>query len=224
MAGHLSVRSAQLAGVRLAYTVSAQREASLVLLHGGSGTRVGAGLIDHIDGRWQCWAPDLRGHGDSSHTPGHYALDEVASDIALLIKEVVGSPSAVYGHSFGGHVSLALAAGWPDLVRGLILGDTPLSLETLAPHIDRNRGMTSKWRELAASGAPAAEVAERDQSFPWPFPEGLMRTILLDRAPLSSGPALRPRLQDDNRRLGRPQGGICVDIVAVAAVIANLCP
>ncbi len=166
MAGPLTPRSAQFGGVRLAYSVSAQREASLVLLHGGSGTRVGPGLIDHIDGRWQCWAPDLRGHGDSSHTPGHYALDEVALDIALLIKEVVGSPSAVYGHSFGGHVGLALAAGWPDLVRGLALGDTALSLETLAPHLDRNRGMTSKWRELAASGASKAEVARRLHDIP----------------------------------------------------------
>ena len=166
MAGPLTQRSAQLGTVRLAFSVSPQREATLVLLHGGSGARVGADLIDQIDSRWQCWAPDLRGHGDSSHTPGHYALDEVAADVALLIQEVVGSPSAVYGHSFGGHVGLVLAADWPDLVRALILGDTPLSLETLAPHIERNRGMTSKWRELAASGASTAEIARQLHGIP----------------------------------------------------------
>lgn len=109
----LTARSAELGGVRLAFTVSARRDASLVLLHGGSATRVGAHLIDRIDDRWQCWAPDLRGHGESSHTPGHYALEEVASDVARLIEEVIASPSVVYGHSFGGHVGLALAAGWP---------------------------------------------------------------------------------------------------------------
>lgn len=128
--------------------------------------RFGADLIDHIDSRWQCWAPDMRGHGDSSHTPGHYALDEVAADVALLIQEVVGSPSAVYGHSFGGHVGLVLAADWPHLVRALILGDTPLSLETLAPLIERNRGLTSKWRELAASGASAAEITRQLHDIP----------------------------------------------------------
>jgi pimeloyl-ACP methyl ester carboxylesterase len=123
-------------------------------------------LIDRIDRRWQCWAPDLRGHGESSHTPGHYALEEVASDIALLIRDVIGSPAAVYGHSFGGHVGLALAAGWPDLVRALVLGDTSLSLETLLPHIDRNRRMTSRWRELAASGAGPAEIARQLRDVP----------------------------------------------------------
>lgn len=166
MAGPLTPRSAQLGGIRLAFSVSAQGEAPLVLLHAGSGTRVGAGLIDQIDSRWQCWAPDLRGHGDSSHTPGHYSLDEVAADVALLIKQLVGTPSAVYGHSFGGHVGLVLAAEWPDLVRALILGDTSLSLETLAPNIERNRGMTSKWRELAASGASNAEIARQLRDIP----------------------------------------------------------
>ena len=135
----LNGRSAQLGAVRLAFNVSTAGGIPLVLLHGGSRSRIGAGLIDRIDSRWQCWAPDLRGHGESSHTPGHYALEEVASDIALFIKEVIGSPAAVYGHSFGGHVGLTLAASWPDLVRGLVLGDTSLSLETLAPHIERNR-------------------------------------------------------------------------------------
>jgi pimeloyl-ACP methyl ester carboxylesterase len=98
--------------------------------------------------------------------PGHYALEEVASDVALLIKEVIGSASAVYGHSFGGHVGLALAAGWPQLVQALVLGDTPLSLETLAPRIERNRRMTSKWRELAASGLDSAEIARQLREIP----------------------------------------------------------
>jgi len=128
--------------------------------------RVGAHLIDRIDDRWQCWAPDLRGHGESSHTPGHYALEEVASDVALLIEEVIASPSVVYGHSFGGHVGLALAAGWPQLVRALVLGDTPLSLETLAPRIERNRPMTSKWRALAASRLDSAEIARQLRDIP----------------------------------------------------------
>jgi len=162
----LTARSAELGGIRLAFSVSARRDWSLVFLHGGSTTRVGTHLIDRIDHRWQCWAPDLRGHGASSHTPGHYALEEVASDVALLIKDLIGSPAAVYGHSFGGHVGLALAAEWPDLVRALILGDTSLSLETLSPHIDRNRRMTSRWRELAASGADSAEIARQLRAMP----------------------------------------------------------
>jgi len=72
----------------------------------------------------------------------------------------------VYGHSFGGHVGLALAAGWPDLIRALILGDTPLSLKTLAPHIEQNRAMTSAWLELAASRASSAEIARRLREIP----------------------------------------------------------
>lgn len=162
----LTARSAELGGVRIAFSVSARSDAPLVLLHGGSATRIGSHLIDRIDLRWQCWSADLRGHGESSHTPGHYALEEAASDIALLIKYLIGSPAAVYGLSFGGHVGLALAAAWPDLIRALILGDTPLSLETIEPHIDRNRSMTSRWRELAASGADSTEIARHLRDMP----------------------------------------------------------
>ncbi len=115
MGGPLTVKSVERGGIRVAFSVSGRRNASLVLLHGGSATRVGSHLIDRIDHRWQCWAPDLRGHGDTSHTPGHYALEEVASDVAVLIKDVIGSPAAVYGHSFGGMLVLLLPLTGPTL-------------------------------------------------------------------------------------------------------------
>lgn len=51
-------------------------------------------------------------------------------------------------------------------MRALILGDTPLSLETLAPRIERNRRMTSKWRALAASRLDSAEIARQLRDIP----------------------------------------------------------
>jgi len=80
----------------------------LVLIHGlGANADVWLPLAEHINPRWI--AMDLRGHGRSPYqAPYGYAI--YAADVAELLaqdEEVV-----VVGHSMGGVVGMALAAGW----------------------------------------------------------------------------------------------------------------
>lgn len=83
----------------------------LVLLHGlGACASVWDGLKPILASSWPGrWiAPDLRGHGRSFHR-GPYAYSTHAADIAALLEQ--DDDVVVLGHSMGGVVGMALAAG-----------------------------------------------------------------------------------------------------------------
>ena len=67
--------------------------------------------------RWHVYAPDLRGHGASSWTPGRYRLWDYAADMVSLLERVIGEPAVIVGHSLGGEVAIIVASERPDLVR-----------------------------------------------------------------------------------------------------------
>ena len=134
----------------------------LLLLHGGSGRRqtfepLRRFLADDLE----AYAVDLSGHGGSTHTPGRYRLEDAAADLSDFIRARVGRPAVVYGHSFGGHVALVLAARYPRAVRAVVIGDAPLSVASTCAAIERNRVTVTAFRELAAAGLERAELAMR---------------------------------------------------------------
>ena len=72
-------------------------------------------------------APDLRGHGHSIGDPPWSAERHVADLLETLDAEGVGE-ALVVGHSFGGLLSLHLAAAAPGRVRGIVLLDPAVQL------------------------------------------------------------------------------------------------
>jgi pimeloyl-ACP methyl ester carboxylesterase len=107
---------------------------AVVLLHGLSGSRTTyAAVVDHliahaVDHGWvQVVNADLRGHGESSHTPiAEYDAASYAADVVALIEHVDAGPVLLVGHSLGGVVATAVAQARPDLVSRLLLEDPPL--------------------------------------------------------------------------------------------------
>lgn len=81
-------------------------------------------VIDELAPRARVLAPDARGHGASTWNGSAFSIDELAEDVAGLIKEVGGGPVAMAGMSMGGCVAIALAATHPELVSRLVLADT----------------------------------------------------------------------------------------------------
>src|SRR4051812_35691920 len=71
---------------------------------------------------------DLRGHGRSEWRPGSYTLDSYVDDIASIIRERVGHPAVVVGHSLGGCIAWHLAQHCADVVSAVLLEDPPLFL------------------------------------------------------------------------------------------------
>ena len=88
-------------------------EPTLLLLHGMAGSAaVWTPLTESLDKHWPgTWvAPDLPGHGRTGPTEdGTYSYDRLASAVAGVVGQ--GGPVAVLGHSLGGAIGLALAAG-----------------------------------------------------------------------------------------------------------------
>jgi pimeloyl-ACP methyl ester carboxylesterase len=115
-------------GVRLAYdSVGDAGLPPVVLLHGLSSARsTWSRLIPALAATHRVFALDHRGHGHSSHAPGTYVLENYSADVVAFLEEIVGSPSALVGHSLGGSVAAAVAGDRADLVRGAVLEDPPL--------------------------------------------------------------------------------------------------
>jgi pimeloyl-ACP methyl ester carboxylesterase len=157
--------SVQVNGIRLAFDVAGKGE-DLVLLHGGSGHRQAFEPLRAELRSWRTWALDLRGHGQSSHTPGAYRLEQFADDVAAFLHQHLEGPAVVYGHSFGGHVALVLAAGHPGLVGALVIGDAPLDIHRLHAHIAGDQPKLKRWQQLAASGMGPAAIAGELEMLP----------------------------------------------------------
>lgn len=113
--------------VRLHYAETPGPGPALVILHGITGSHASflpfmPALAHHA----HVYAPDLRGHHLSGHTPGAYQVSDYGRDVAAFLHTVVGRPAFVAGHSLGGLVAVWLAAYAPEWVSALLLEDPPL--------------------------------------------------------------------------------------------------
>lgn len=101
---------------------------AVVLVHGITAShRAWPAVAAALPGR-RVIAPDLRGRGRSNGLPGPYGMAAHADDVAAVIRELVGGPAVVVGHSMGGFVSLVLTHRYPGLVARLVLVDGGLPI------------------------------------------------------------------------------------------------
>ena len=79
-------------------------------------------------------AVDLRGHGDSQWSGDRrYGTNDLADDLWRIVQAISDEPVDLVGHGWGALVGLRVAAGAPDLVRRLVLVDTPPSFDDALP-------------------------------------------------------------------------------------------
>jgi len=92
---------------------------ALVLIHGllGSGSYYDPqGLLPELDVR----TPDLLGYGSKRSIGEGIGLHAQAAEIARVLREDVGRPAWLLGHSVGGAVMMLAAEQAPELVAGLV--------------------------------------------------------------------------------------------------------
>ncbi len=115
----------------------------VLLLHGlGSNAATWRRFVRDLDPRWRPLALDLRGHGDSSWT-ADYRLPSFVRDLEA-VRDWIGRPFAMVGHSLGAEVAIHFAAHHPQSVRSLVLVDVGVEMDS------RSRG---RIREQLAAEA-----------------------------------------------------------------------
>jgi pimeloyl-ACP methyl ester carboxylesterase len=114
-------------GTALAYEDAGAGEPAVVLVHGIACRRAFmAPQARFLRARHRVVAIDLRGHGDSDAPRQRYTIDALADDVGWICEQLEVSDAVIVGHSLGGLVALELAAGRPNLVRGVALIDSVL--------------------------------------------------------------------------------------------------
>jgi len=97
----------------------------LVLLHGVTRGRADWGpVLPLLAASHRVIAVDQRGHGDSPRGSSYLVADYCA-DAVEFVRDRIGGPVVVVGHSLGGMVAAAVAAELPGLVRAAVLEDPP---------------------------------------------------------------------------------------------------
>jgi pimeloyl-ACP methyl ester carboxylesterase len=155
--------------VKLNYAEGPANGPPLVLLHGlGRRWQVFLPLIPALSLRWHVYAPDVRGHGKSSHVPRGYHAPQYCDDIAHFLRELVCAPAVLFGHSLGAMLSMSVANDHPELVRALILGDNIIVARRLDSPMYET--LFSGLRDLAASKLTAEEIADGIGKIELPMP------------------------------------------------------
>lgn len=102
-------------------------------------------IAAEIAGPVNLYAVDLRGRGLSDHPSSGYSLERHARDLAAVIGHLGLGRVTVMGHSLGAYITLALAAGHPELVERVILLDGGADLSP------------EQWARVGAGIAPSVE-------------------------------------------------------------------
>lgn len=152
--------------VKLNYAEGPDSGPALVLLHGGSARwQYFDDLIPGLAADWHLYVPDLRGHGRSGRVPWRYALRDYAADVAAFLRDVSG-PAILFGHSLGGLVALMTAGVYPEWVRGVAVGDSPLDATTWIDILKNGREQLAAWRALSGGSFPVEEIIRRLKDAP----------------------------------------------------------
>jgi len=97
----------------------------VVLVHGAMDRSAGMlKLSRRLDHDHRVLRYDRRGYGRSTPHPGPFSMPHQVDDLLALIGE---RRAILVGHSYGGNVALAAAARRADLVRGVVVYESPLS-------------------------------------------------------------------------------------------------
>jgi pimeloyl-ACP methyl ester carboxylesterase len=151
----------------------------LVLLHGGVLTldRTFGPLLPALAKNHQVIGIELQGHGHTADSERDMTLENLASDVEVLLGQLGIDRAAFLGFSLGGMVSLELAIRHPELAGRLVLASVPSRLDGYHPGT-RPGAAEPDWGRLptAADGQIMEDDYRRVAPDPGHFHQHLART------------------------------------------------
>ncbi|MCX8276962.1 MAG: alpha/beta hydrolase [Dehalococcoidia bacterium] len=116
--------------VKVNYAEGPNNGPPLVLIHGIGGRWVNwSSVIDQFAENWHVYAIDLRGHGDTGYVADSYRFIDYPIEVVEFLRNVVGEPAYLVGHSLGAVTASGVCAVTPDLVVAAVLEDPPMYVE-----------------------------------------------------------------------------------------------
>lgn len=138
-------------------------------------------LFEHLDPKYELYAMDMRGFGNSSYRAPISSLEELAEDVAEFVDEI-GLPAVhVVGWSTGGAVGMCYAADHPERVERLAL-IAPVPTRDYYPAYELGEGAETTERpvlsyEEMARHPEVREVADAQERGDAAFMKDLWRNI-----------------------------------------------
>ncbi len=161
---------ANLNGLKIYYEIHGKGQ-PLILLHGSFG---GIGMFGQIlpalaEGR-QVIAVELQGHGHTADIQRPLSFEQMADDIAALVKHLGLEIADILGYSLGSGVALQTAIRHPNVVRKLVIVSAPYKSDGWYPEV--RTGLKSMNAEVGKTwvGSPMhqayASVAPKPDDWP----------------------------------------------------------
>ncbi len=129
----------------------------LVLLHGWLDNSASfQTLLPLLAGRFNLYAPDWPGHGQSFHrAEGHFQTFQDYADVLHQFVLMLQRPVFLVGHSLGGMVASCYAGAFPENVAGFI------AIEALGPLSEPAEGAATRLRAGLHSRVKYRDTAKR---------------------------------------------------------------
>lgn len=119
-------------GTRLGYEEYGAGRLTFAFVHGWACDRSSwAPQVADLSRDFRCISFDMRGRGESTATPP-FDIETQADDIASALQALEVDRAILVGHSLGGLVCAVVNDRHPDLVLGLVTGDSPLRADLSA--------------------------------------------------------------------------------------------
>ena len=157
-----------------------------LLLHGfPEGAFVWDEVMSRLSPRVRCVAPNLRGYERSSAPASveAYRAKHLVADIAALIRTLGGPIDLLVAHDWGGAVAWNLAASQPQLMKHLLIVNSPHPATFLRELRDNTaQQAASAYMNFLCRDDAASLLAEDDFARLWPFFENMGASAWLDEA------------------------------------------
>jgi pimeloyl-ACP methyl ester carboxylesterase len=106
----------------------------LIVLHGGYGSILSMGeIVPRLSQTRQVIVVELQGHGRTADVNRPLSYEQMADDVAGLMRAINVEKADVFGVSMGGAVALQVAVRHPEVVRKLIVASAAYNSDGFQP-------------------------------------------------------------------------------------------
>ncbi len=141
-------------GLKMYYEMHGQGQPT-ILLHGGLGSiDMFAPILPALADNRLVVGVDLQGNGHTADVDRPFSFEQMADDVAALIRQLGFEKADLVGYSLGGAVALQATIRHPDVVRKLVVASTPCKSDGWYPEV--RAGMRAMNAEIAKTwvGSP----------------------------------------------------------------------